>query len=64
MTLTTIPLQKNTRDKLREFAKKSESWDDLLNRLYDNAVSVNAAKVFFSKDALTKKEALKRIEEW
>ena len=64
MTLTTIPIKKNTRDKLREFAKKSESWDDLLNRLYDNAVSVNAANIFFSKDALTKEEALKRIEEW
>ena len=64
MTLTTIPIQKNTRNKLREFAKKSESWDDLLNRLYDNAVSVNAAEIFFSKDTLTKEEALKRIEEW
>ena len=64
MSITTIPIQKNTRDKLRDFARKSESWDSLLNRLYETAVSVDDAKVFFSKDSLSGEEVLKRIEEW
>lgn len=64
MSLTTIPIQTETRNKLKDFAKKSESWDQLLNRLYDNAVSVNNAEIFFSKDSLTVEEALKEIDKW
>ena len=64
MSLTTIPIQTETRNKLREFAKKSESWDELINRLHDNAISVNNAQVFFSKDAISGEELLKRIDEW
>ncbi len=64
MSLTTIPIQSETRDKLREFAKKSESWNDLLNRLYDNAVNTLNAEVFLSEDSITGEELLKDIEKW
>lgn len=33
--LTTIPLTKPTRDRLRSLGKKSESYDQLLNRMMD-----------------------------
>jgi hypothetical protein len=31
--LTTIPIYKETRDRLRVLGIKGESWDDLINRL-------------------------------
>jgi hypothetical protein len=33
--VTTIPLSKQTRDRLRALGKKGESYDTLLNRLMD-----------------------------
>lgn len=41
--LTTIPLKKATRDRLRAFGRKGESYDALLHRLmdgYDDARAV------------------------
>ncbi|MFT4343593.1 MAG: hypothetical protein ACMXYE_02490 [Candidatus Woesearchaeota archaeon] len=64
MPLTTIPLQKETRDRLQQIAHKSESWDAVLNRLYENEISLRNAQVFFSADTLTLKEALREIERW
>jgi len=32
---TTIPLKKTTRDRIKDFGKKGESWDDLVNRIMD-----------------------------
>ena len=64
MSLTTIPIQKDTRDKLKDFARKSESWNDLLNRLYDNAISSQNAEIFFSAKSFSSEELLKRIEKW
>lgn len=64
MTLTTIPIHKDTRKKLKEFAKKSETWNDLLNRLHENAVGVNAANIFFNNDSISIEDALKAIEKW
>lgn len=62
--ITTIPITKSTRDKLRDFAKKSESWEDVLNRLYDTAQSVQAAQIFFSDNSMSGEELLRRIEKW
>ena len=64
MSLTTIPLQTETRDKLREFARKSETWDNVLNRLYENALATNAANVFFSEEGISGEELLKKIDKW
>lgn len=35
MALTTIKIQTETRDKLADLGKKSESYDTILNRLID-----------------------------
>ena len=35
MSLTTIKIQTETRDKLADLGKKSESYDTILNRLID-----------------------------
>lgn len=64
MSLTTIPLQQETRNKLRELANKSDSWDALLNRLHEHEVTRMNAQVFFSADTLSMKEALEEIEKW
>lgn len=64
MSLTTIPLQQETRDRLREIAKKSESWDEVLNRLYAQEIARRNAQVFFGADTLSLNEALKEIEKW
>ena len=34
--LTTIPLTKQTRDRLRQVGRKGETYDQLLNRLIDS----------------------------
>jgi len=62
MSLTTIPLRKDTRDKLKDFTKKSESWNVLLNRMYENAVASQNAQIFFSSKSA--EELLKRIDKW
>jgi len=62
MPLTTIPLQQETRNKLRQIANKSESWDTLLNRLYKMSIEKQTQNIFFSKDSLTVEEAIEYIE--
>jgi ribosomal protein S3 len=32
---TTIPMRKKTRDRVKAFGKKGESWDELENRIMD-----------------------------
>lgn len=38
--ITTIPLTKRTRDRLRGFGRKGESYDALLNRMMDSMEGV------------------------
>lgn len=64
MSLTTIPLEMGTRDRLRQIANKSESWDQVLNRLLANEITRRNAQVFFSADTLSLDEALKEIKKW
>ena len=64
MSLTTIPVQKETRDKLKEFAKKSETWDELFQRLYENALTTQNTQVFFATKSYTADELLERIDKW
>ena len=64
MSLTTIPLQQETRNRLRQIANKSESWDDVVNRLYKNEITRMNAQIFFSADTLSLDEALKEIDKW
>ncbi len=64
MSLTTIPLQQETRNKLRKIANKSESWDAVLNRLYEHEITRINSQVFFSADTLSLDEAKKEIDKW
>ncbi|MFT4313346.1 MAG: hypothetical protein ACMXYA_02975 [Candidatus Woesearchaeota archaeon] len=61
MTLTRISLKKETRLKLKQLAKESESWDDVLNRLYENEITIQNAHVFLGSDTLSLDEALEEI---
>lgn len=36
MAITTIQLEEKTRDRLKEFGKKGESYDELLNKILDD----------------------------
>lgn len=36
--VTSIPLKKDTREKLRRYGKKGETWDDLIRRLLSEAL--------------------------
>jgi len=62
--ITTIPIKKETRQKLSEFANKSETWNDVINRLYENAMSVNAANIFFSGDSISIDEFKQEMKKW
>ncbi|MFT4327018.1 MAG: hypothetical protein ACMXYK_05940 [Candidatus Woesearchaeota archaeon] len=64
MSLTTIPIEKETRDKLRNISKKSESWDTLLNRMYEQEITIQNAKVFLGAETVSLDDALKEIESW
>lgn len=64
MSLTTIPLQQETRNRLRSIAGKSESWDKVLTRLYEHEITRQNAQVFFSAETLSLDEALEEIEKW
>ena len=64
MDTTTIPVTKSTRDKLKQIAKKSESWDAMLNRMYENEITIQNAQIFMGADTLSVDEALKEIEQW
>ncbi len=35
---TSIPLKKETRDRLRRYGKKGETWDELVNRILEHAL--------------------------
>jgi len=38
MSTTSIPLRKETREKLRRYGKKGETWDHLINRILDEVL--------------------------
>ena len=62
--LTTIPIKKETRNKLRKIANKSESWNDVIDRLYENTLVINATNVFFEQETLSYEEVLEEIKKW
>ena len=58
---TTISISKKTRDILREYGKKSENYDDIIKRMYNNTMLHMALEEFvYSKGFVTLDEA----EEW
>ncbi len=58
---TTISISKKTRDLLKEYGKKSENYDDIIKRMYnDSMLRMSLEKFIYSKGFVTLKEA----EEW
>ena len=45
MGKTTIPVQSETRDKLKKLGRMDEKWDDLINRLADNHLDLTLGEV-------------------
>ncbi|MFT4309418.1 MAG: antitoxin VapB family protein [Candidatus Woesearchaeota archaeon] len=62
--ITTIPIKKETRNKLRKIASKSESWNDVIDRLYENTLIMNATRIFFEQESLSYNEAVEEIRRW
>ncbi len=44
MGRTTIPLEKETRDRLKDLGKKGETYDELVNRLIDHFMEAQQAE--------------------
>ncbi len=55
---TTIQLDEEVRDKVKSFGAKGETYNDIINRLYNTAVQQQLRELLFSsKDVLTVAEA-------
>ncbi len=51
---TTIQLDEEVRDKIKSFGAKGETYNDIINRLYETAVQHQLRQLLFgSKDVLT-----------
>lgn len=58
---TTISISKKTRDLLRDYGKKSENYDDIIKRMYNNTkLQMVLEKHIYSEGFVTLDEA----EEW
>ncbi len=64
MSLITIPIQKETREKIKQIAQKSENWDDVITRLYENTLELHAANIMFEGEYLGIDEAIKEVKKW
>ena len=56
---TTIQVEEETREKLKSWGKKGETYDDIVNKLYDIAVKEQLRELLLSsEDTLSIDEAL------
>ncbi len=56
---TTIQIEEQTRDKIKSFGMKGETYNDIINRLYDSAVREQLRDFLYdSKDSISIDEAL------
>ncbi len=63
MKITTIQLSKETKDKISSFGLKGESYDKVINRIYDLAVKEQLKQFLMSEeDCITIEEARKEAE--
>lgn len=58
---TTISIQKSTRSLLQEFGKKSESYDDIILKMYNQIKLVEAITEFVNDDEYS---SLDEAEDW
>ena len=62
MDNTTIQLTNETKRKIASFGSKSESYDEIIQRLYDMAVKVQLREFLTSGDAIPIEEAIAEAE--
>ncbi|MFC2134415.1 hypothetical protein ACFLTH_07335 [Bacteroidota bacterium] len=58
---TTIAIQKETRNLLQEYGKKSESYDDVIKRMYNEIQLQKAISEFVSEEEYS---TLEEAKEW
>lgn len=62
-TITTIPLSTDLRDKIKSFGRKGESYEDILNRMYESYSNSYIEDILMSKEnTLTLNEARQFLE--
>ena len=59
---TTIQISHETKEKLVSFGKKGETYQDIINRLYDIAVERQLHEFLYSKQAVPIDEAIARAK--
>jgi len=63
MTITTIQLTKETKKKISSFGMKGESYDEILQRIYNMAVKTQLREFLMSsKNTISIEEARKEVE--
>ena len=63
MSITTIQLSKETRDKISSFGSKGESYDEILKRIYNLAVKEQLREFLMSDEGyIPIEEAIKETE--
>ena len=64
MSITTIQLSKETKDKISSFGVKGESYDEILKRIYSLAVKEQLKEFLMSSEGFIPiEEAIKEAEE-
>lgn len=59
---TTIQIRNETKEKIRTFGIKGESYDIIINRLYDMAIKQQLREFLFSKKGIPIDEAIARAK--
>ncbi|MFP4656118.1 MAG: hypothetical protein ACLFNK_00895 [Candidatus Woesearchaeota archaeon] len=61
MPNTTISIKKETRELLQEYGKKSENYDDIIRRMYNNILMRDRLREFVSENEYS---TLEEAKEW
>ena len=59
---TTIQVDLETKERLKTFGQKDETYQDIINRLYDIAVEQQLRDFLFSKKAIPIDDAIKKAK--
>lgn len=59
---TTIQVDEQTKERLKTFGTKGETYQNIINRLYDVAVQQQLRELLMSKNAIPIDEAIKRYK--
>ena len=65
MKITTVQLNEETKQKIASFGSKNETYDEILNRIYNAAVKVQLREFLTSGEAISLEDFKKEVEkEW